>query len=348
VKEAVIHENIRRTLQDYFTKKFPEKREVTIKNITALNEGWESIIYAFDVHSGHPEDRQREVMILRIYPGEDAYYKSIREFEGMLHLYKSGYPVPKVYALERDESPLGKPFMLMERIDGEMMWPVLDHSTPEDAAVLITKMCALFVHLHSLDWRDFVTEEERSTFEEPYAFIDRYLEWLRAMTKSFPDLNIFMPIFGWLEARRDKVPCNHPAPVHWDYHPGNLILQPGGALIVIDWTQIQVTDPRFDLGWTLLLAGAYSGEDIRNYILGEYQRLSGAQIEQLDYFDVANAVKRLGSVMISLSSGAEQMGMRPDAVASMRREFPQLRWVYNLMVKRTGIHLPEVEQFLEI
>jgi aminoglycoside phosphotransferase (APT) family kinase protein len=125
------------------------------------------------------------------------------------------------------------------------------------------------------------------------------------------------------------------------------MLQPDGAIKVIDWTQIQVTDPRFDLGWTLLLVGAYSGNKARGFILAEYERLSGGKVESLAFFDVANAIKRLGSVMISISAGAEKMGMRPDAIATMRRDFPALRWVYNLMVERTGIEVPEIERFLD-
>jgi aminoglycoside phosphotransferase (APT) family kinase protein len=334
-------------LQDYIAKTFKGKGGVKIQNLKAINQGWESVIYAFDM--APKGNLQHGNLILRIYPGEDAYQKSLREFKGLQHLYEVGYPVPKVYNLERDNSPFGKPFILMERIEGEMLWPVLDRSTLEVASALVTKMCALFVQLHSLDWHEFVPEEEQSNLEDPYASIDHFLSLLLAMTEPFPVLKTFLPVFEWLKTRRDSVPCTRPAPVHWDFHPGNLILQLDGALKVIDWTQIQVSDPRFDIGWTLLLAGAYSKEDIlRSYILGEYQRLSGSQVEQLDYFDVANAVKRLGSVMISFSAGATKIGMRPDAIAAMRREFHALKWVYNLILARTGIVLPEVERFLEI
>ena len=116
--------------------------------------------------------------------------------------------------------------------------------------------------------------------------------------------------------------------------------------MVIDWTQIQVSDPRFDLGWTLLLTGAYSGDQVRHRILAEYQRIAGVQIEGLAFFDVANCLKRLGSVMISLSAGADSMGMRPDAVAMMRRDFPALRRVYELLVDRSGIRVSAVERLL--
>jgi len=335
-------------LRDYYNQnKQPGIGEVNIKNATALNVGWESIIYAFDLVPVPERDRQPERLILRIYPGEDARHKAIREFEGIQRLYAVGYPVPAVYLLEQNNSPFSKPFIIMEYIEGEIMWPILDRATPDDAATFLTRFCELFIQLHTLDWHGFVPPQDQPAVQNPYHFVDSYISMLKNMAKSFPALNLFLPVIEWLEARRDGVPCQHPTPVHWDFHPGNLIVQPNGTIKVIDWTQIQVTDPRFDLGWTLLLAGAYSGNDIRTFILEEYQRLSGMRIENLAFFDVANAIKRIASVMISFSAGAEKMGMRPDAIANMRRDFPALRWVYNLMVERTGIGIPEVEQFLE-
>lgn len=345
-----MNEEIEGALQDYYNKNAaaqPGKGDAKIENVTALNVGWESIIYAFDLVYGPQFDRQPEKLILRIYPGEDATAKSIREFKGMQRLFRLGYPVPMVHTLEQDKSPFGKPFMLMESIEGEILWPILDRSTPDDSAALLTRFCELFVQLHALDWHEFVPRQDQPAARNPYHFVDHYLSWLRSFFESFPELQVFIPTVLWLDAQREKVPCVRPKPVHWDFHPGNLILQPDGAMKVIDWTQIQVSDPRFDLGWTLLLAGAYSGNEARGFILMEYERLSGGKVENLAFFEVANAIKRLGSVMISLSAGAEKMGMRPDAIATMRRDFPTLRWVYNLMIERTGIEVPEIERFLD-
>lgn len=340
--------DVQTQLLAYYQQVFPEKINPEIKNLTALNEGWESIIYAFDFNSGPGGQRQTEEMILRIYPGTNAHHKSEQEFNGMQTLYRIGYPVPKVYTLERENLPFDhRPFMLMERIEGGIMWPILDQSTPEKAAGLITQFCELFVQLHNLDWQEFVPVDQQSVFHEPFFFVDGYLKLLYEVAEPFPDLKALMPVIDWLQDRRNLVPCDQPAPVHWDFHPGNVILKPDGSAVVIDWTQIQVTDPRFDIGWTLLLAGGYSGDKFRNMILSEYERISGTPIEQLDYFDVANCVKRIGSVMISLSSGADQMGMRPDAVAMMRRDFPALKRMYDLMIDRCDIRVPAVEQLLE-
>lgn len=331
-------------LEEYYRRTFPNHQHVQVSDVAALTDGWESIIYTFKVGADPNSGSQPQNLILRIYPGKNAYHKSQQEFEGMQVLYQSGYPVPQVYHLEREKSPFaGHPFMFMEYIEGEMMWPILDKAQPDQAAALITQFCELFIQLHKLDWQKFVPLNEQDNFKNPFFFIDGYLSWIRREMENFPDLKAFMPVLIWLEERRDQVPCARPSPVHWDLHPANVMLKPDGTAIVIDWTQIQVSDPRFDLGWTLLLVGAYAGDDLRGMVLTEYQRILGTPIEQLAYFDVANCVKRLGSVMISLSAGADMMGMRPEAVESMRRDFPALQKMYALLVDRCGIRISAVE-----
>ena len=47
-------------------------------------------------------------------------------------------------------------------------------------------------------------------------------------------------------------------------------------------------------------------------------------------------------------SFTDSMGMRPDAVAMLRRDFPALQSVYDLMVDRDGIRISAVEKFLYI
>jgi aminoglycoside phosphotransferase (APT) family kinase protein len=335
---------IQSRLQDYYHHTFPEQKDAQILGVASLTEGWESIIYAFKVVADPKSDNQPQNLILRLYPGTDAKFKSQREFKGMQVLHRLGYPVPLVYHLERENSPFEKPFVLMEKIEGDMLWSVLGRSEPRKRAALITQFCDLFGQLHRLDWRPFVPETEHTNFTDPYIFADRFIAEVHNAAATFPNVKVFQPIIDWLKAHTGTVPCARPAPVHWDFHPGNIILRPDGAMSVIDWTQIQVSDPRFDLGWTLLLVGAYEGDEMRSAVLTEYQRIAGiGNIEQLAFFDVANAIKRLGSVMISLSAGADQMGMRPEATENMRRDFPALQWVYDLLVDRTGIRIAEVE-----
>ena len=53
------------------------------------------------------------------------------------------------------------------------------------------------------------------------------------------------------------------------------------ATTVIDWTNFAVTDARFYLAWTLVLAHAYGWPEMRAQVLHGYQRHAGQQVEQI-------------------------------------------------------------------
>jgi aminoglycoside phosphotransferase (APT) family kinase protein len=332
-------------LQAYFAHAFPDRPEAQISDLVSLSAGWESDVYAFRVEYGPAGARQGEELILRIYPGDDGRSKSAREFHGMNRLYQAGYPVPQVLLLERENSPFGQPFILMERIQGELLWPRLSNAPEAEQAELLTLFCRLFVQLHTLAWQPLVDDVSLYDTGNPYIFIDRELSRWRSFFDRFPKPG-FLPLFDWLERRRDQAPCLRPSLIHWDFHPANILLRPDGSAVVIDWTQLDISDARFDLAWTLLLAGTHGNTARRDAILQEYERLLGARVEALAYFEVAACVKRLFSVVISLTDGPEKLGMRPDAVAMMKQQLGAIKRVYDLLLERTGIEVPEVEALL--
>jgi aminoglycoside phosphotransferase (APT) family kinase protein len=332
-------------LQDYYTATFPDRVAAQVGDLTVISNGWESDVYGFTVEYGPASERRSEALVLRIYPGDDAYHKSEREFRGMRRLYEAGYPVPQVYALERENSPFGRPLVIMERIEGELLWPLLSAAPETQQREWLSRFCRLFVQLHRLDWTPFVEDAARYEREGPYSFVDDWLARMRAYAGRF-EVAGFLPALAWLEARRAQVPCQRPAPVHWDFHPNNVLVRPDGALAVIDWTQIQLSDARFDLAWSLLLTGSHAGMAWRDLILQEYERWAGAGVEQLAFFEVAACFKRLASVAISLLYGPEKLGMRPEAVALMKQQLGSIRRVYDLLLERTAIELPEVERLL--
>lgn len=59
---------------------------------------------------------------------------------------------------------------------------------------------------------------------------------------------------------------------------------------------------------------------------------------------MAACVKWLLSVVVSLSDGAEELGMRPGAEAVMKELIGALHRVYDLLLEWTGIRVAEVER----
>ena len=313
-----------------------------VLNLQRITSGWESDVYSFDLERG----QARTGLILRIYPGDDAREKSAREYRSLRLLRDAGYPVPETFLLRIDDSLFGKPVVIMERVDGGDLWPLLARASGEESDRLLTLFCGLFVRLHALDWRPFADSALLPVDQDnPRAVIEGLLRWFRAEVEA-SSMRGFLPVADWLESRLPTVSNCRLARVHFDFHPGNILLRTDGSPVVIDWTGPEVLDPRFDLGWTLLLTGAYMGVEWRERILREYERLSGKVLEDMDFFDAANCARRLRDVTMSVMLGADAMGMRPGAEQMMREQMPATRWVYALLLQHTGIRVPEVEAML--
>ena len=91
--------------------------------------------------------------------------------------------------------------------------------------------------------------------ENLYKFVDEWLRNAGEFVELF-DMPAFNANLKWLEARRDSVPCVQPTIIHYDFHPANILIREDGSAVVIDWSQFDVSDRRFDLAWTMLLVGA--------------------------------------------------------------------------------------------
>jgi len=331
-------------LERYVTEAYPDRFHPQVKEMTRINEGWESDVYTFQMVYGSQDAPQSEDLILRIYPGDDAQQKSAGEYRSLAMLHKAGYPVPQVYRLDRSGAIIDRPFMLMERILGRPMWSMFGNADDATLRKLLVQFCQLFVQLHTLDWRPYVEDARLYETGDPHAAIDRqFAGWQRVMQNfSHPD---FEAVIQWLLDRRAEILCPRPSLIHWDFHPNNILVRADGSAVVIDWTGMDISDARFDLAWTLLLMTSYEGEQVREAILREYERQLGHPVEQLEFFDVAACLRRLASIAISIMAGAEKMGMRPGAQAKMQQREPVQR-VYNLLVDRTGIRMPVIEQLL--
>jgi aminoglycoside phosphotransferase (APT) family kinase protein len=130
-----------------------------------------------------------------------------------------------------------------------------------------------------------------------------------------------------------------------DYHPYNILLRSDGAAFVIDWTSAQVSDYRLDLAWTLLLMSTYGNPEVRDLVLREYERIAGHEAEQIEFFEAAACLRRLVTIHISLSAGAEKLGMRAGAEAMMA-DVDHITSVYAVLRERTGIRITKIEELL--
>lgn len=311
-----------------------------VRDLTNLSMGWESDVYGFTLENaatGHAAPR-----VLRLYFGQHAAYTAGREAAALRLLRQAGYPVPEVYTVEGGTAELGRPFMIMQRVRGELLWPVMQKSDAREADQHMARFCRLLVQLHTLDWAAWPAAElarlPRRDVAGQVAFLGNYLV-------DYP-LEGFDAAMAWLAARQGTVTPVPLALLHWDFHPANVLFAPPDSYSVIDWTQAEICDPRFDLAWTLVLVGSQASWDAAAAILTGYAAQGGATEPDLDYFVAAACLKRLFSVLVSLGHGAESLGMRPNAEAIMAGQLGRIAQVYQRWLEITGVRIAEADRRL--
>jgi aminoglycoside phosphotransferase (APT) family kinase protein len=321
-------------LKQYLQAKFSDKTPLSITRLDKLADGWESDNYLLSVEYGGVPQTHAD-WVWRIYSGAGSQAKAKREFNCLEKLLGAGYPVPRPFLLETEHSPVERPFIVMEYIKGEVMWDLLGKAPADCQAQLLDQFCRLFVQLHKLDWKQF---DDCLPSDDPFYFIDQWLDEAPRILQNFP-IVAGSPFLEWVAARRGLLACAYPSPVHQDFHPGNILVIPDDGAKVIDWTNFAVTDPRFDLAWTLMLAHAYGWPGLRDQILQGYQRHAGKPVEQIEVFEAIACARRLLDLTVSLTKGAQRMGMNAQAVEAMRANMEAHRRVYRLFIERTGLQI---------
>ncbi len=162
---------------------------------------------------------------------------------------------PRPLHLCADESVIGCPFLVMERLTGV----VLRRDPPDGlelAPATVARLCRDLVdvqaRLHGLDWRALGLER----FGRPRGYAERQVRgwserYRRARTEDVPD---FEETMAWL-AERLPPEAGRSALIHNDFKLDNVVLDPSGGTLaivgVLDWEMATVGDPLMDLGASL-------------------------------------------------------------------------------------------------
>jgi aminoglycoside phosphotransferase (APT) family kinase protein len=97
----------------------------------------------------------------------------LREARLLQALEQTRVRVPKVLAICNDESVIGAPFYLMERVDGAVITDSLPGAldTPQQRAGIADELIEALVELHAVDWRESGLEG----FGKPSGYLQRQL-----------------------------------------------------------------------------------------------------------------------------------------------------------------------------
>jgi aminoglycoside phosphotransferase (APT) family kinase protein len=168
--------------------------------------------------------------------------------------------VPRVLATCDDESVIGAPFYVMERVEGEV--PTTRLPDGGEGARIGAELVDALVEVHAADWRACGLEG----YGKPTGYLERQLRrfsglWEHNRTRELP---VMERVTEWLAAH---VPESGPATiVHGDYRLGNTMFAGSRLVAIFDWELATIGDPLADVGY--LVATWAQSDDPEGAILG--------------------------------------------------------------------------------
>lgn len=178
-----------------------------------------------------------------------------REYRILSHLVRVYPRVPQALAYCDDESVLGAPFYLMQRVRGVILRTGMPVAQQPEPAVM-TRIAYCFVQnladLHRVD----VQAAGLGDLGRPQGYVQRQIEgWMRRYANARTDDIPGMERMGsWLAQQMTSLPPAGATLIHNDYRYDNMILDPQdltNILAVLDWEMCTLGDPLMDLGTTL-------------------------------------------------------------------------------------------------
>jgi len=233
-------------------------------------------------------------------------------------------PTPAAPWVETDVSVLGAPFLVMERLSGQVAsddppftavgW-VLDLSSEERTRLCDNALAAL-VEIHKADYQelglDFLDRPElgKTPLDQQIAEWEQTYAWA-AEGEINPTVEAG---FGWIADHRPE--DEGPTVLNWgDARIGNMLVEQDMSINgVLDWEMVTIGAPEMDLGWWLFLIRHHTegigmplpeGFPSREETIARYEQLSGHHVENIDFYEAFAALKlsilmhRAGNLMIA-------------------------------------------------
>jgi aminoglycoside phosphotransferase (APT) family kinase protein len=252
-------------------EKLPAYLGVSSLEITAFPGGFSNLTYQVQVGDASYVLR-RPPHGLKIAKAHDM----IREFRVLQALEKAGYTkMPHPISACEDESIIGAPFFLMEKVEGM----IIRNRPPAEARPVFFRSLSqsaldVLIELHSLE----LSDSGLGALGKPDGYALRQVQgWAERFQKAkTSEVSSIEEAFHWLLA---SLPAESDVSfIHNDFKYDNLVISTTGEVqAVLDWEMATVGDPLMDLGTTLAYWAEAEDEDILkmfnlSYVPGNFTR----------------------------------------------------------------------------
>ena len=291
----------RRRLADWLCDRLPAA--VDSLTVRPMSEGRGTSNEMYELICGNEQWVLRRPPTVSNAPSAHAV---LREYRMLRALEDTTVPHPRPVLACDDTSVIGRPFFIMNWIDGFTARNPLPAEFGETAEARHQLGLALvdgLIQLEAVDWR----AAGLSMFGRPDGFLERQVpRWLGQLntyrSREIPALD---NVAHWLEANRPA--ATPPAILHGDYGFFNTMFArsaPARLAAVVDWESATIGDPLLDLGfltgaWTSpseesVIPGDISclpGMATRDELIERYASGTGRSVEHIGYYQVLGLFK---------------------------------------------------------
>ncbi|TYB61093.1 phosphotransferase family protein [Nonomuraea sp. PA05] len=257
---------------------------------------------------------------------------------------KAGIPAPRALWFEPDPGPLGTPFFVMERADGEVPPDVMPYTfggwlhdaSPADQRRLQDATVGIIAALHQTAF----TPDELAPFGAPglRAHVEAqraYYEWAHGKHR----VPLLERAFDWLEAHWPDDPG--PDVLTWgDSRIGNVMYRGFEPVAVLDWEMAAIGPRELDVSWMIFLHRFFQDITLgaglpglpgfmrREDVCATYRELTGYEPRDLDFYEMYAALRH-GVIMARvwqrrIHFGEQPMPDDPDDLVLHRATIEQL------------------------
>jgi aminoglycoside phosphotransferase (APT) family kinase protein len=312
--------DLKRRLEAWIARQLPAQAEprVSALEIPASN-GMSSDTVLFDLTRQEGGVTRTEALVARVAPEPSAMpvfrvYDLDRQFQMMrLVAALTAVPIPPLYWSEPDSAPLGVPFFVMGRVEGQVppdLMPYnfgswLSEASPAEQSRLQESSVGLLAQLHAIEHAEQTFAFLNLKHPRPTA-LGRHIAEQWAFYEWMAD-GLHVPLiercFAWLE---ERWPTDEGAAVlSWgDARIGNVMYRQFEPVAVFDWEMAGLGPRELDLGWFIYLHRFF--EDIaanaglpgmphflrRDDVAATYESLTRHTPRDLDFYTLYAALRQ--------------------------------------------------------
>jgi aminoglycoside phosphotransferase (APT) family kinase protein len=204
-----------------------------------LEGGQESYLYTYQLENAPQEHSKRQV--LRAYPSYAKNSRAQREGIVQQYLHEKGFPTPKTPFICTDPKPIGRPFIIMEYIEGETIEEYTKHDWNLGTDILIETL----QKLHRIDPKPLRKRYKNAGIpENDYTWLCQYTDLAAS------NVEWINPALEWIKGNE---PQHEYSICHGDYHLRNVIVDKGKVRGVVDWVNVCIDDPLRDVASTVVM-----------------------------------------------------------------------------------------------